>query len=225
MNDIERFLKKITIDENNHWIWHGAKTGTHGQYGGFQYNGRLQQSHRAIWQIKIGSIPEGLTIKHKCKITLCQNPDHMELVTRGENSNLGDGPTGLNSRKTGCPYDHGPYDYISPKGFRACRTCSKIKVWGQRQGMSMQQALLEYNPSSYSHGKICKVKGCFLKHKSKGYCGKHYARLKQTGNLELVEFKPRLCEEKGCFNSHKARGLCIKHYTRVIRREKKEKLV
>lgn len=132
MTYIERFLKKLTIDpETKCWIWHGAKTGTHGQYGGFHYDGRMQQSHRAIWQMKIGPIPEGLTIDHVvCKNTLCQNVEHMELVTRGVNSLRGTGAAGENSRKTHCPRGHEYNEEntrITPQGFRACKQCEKIK--------------------------------------------------------------------------------------------------
>lgn len=157
MNPLQRFLNKITIDENDHWIWHGSKTGTYGQYGGFRYEGKLQQSHRAIWKMRIGPIPDGMTIDHECKVTLCQNTDHMKLVTRGENSNLGDGPTGLNSRKTECAHGHGPYDYVSPKGFRSCRYCARVKSWAYDNGFTFEEGLKVYTPkkkSRYTLGNI-----------------------------------------------------------------------
>ncbi len=151
---LERFFEKIShIDQNECWIWSGAKTGTHGQYGGFTFEGKLQQSHRVIWKILVGPIPDKMTIDHLCETTLCQNPDHMELATRGDNSNRGTGATGLNSRKTECLYGHGEYDYISPKGFRSCTVCAKIKAWGRRRGLNMEESLIQYNPSSYIKGR------------------------------------------------------------------------
>jgi hypothetical protein len=132
MDILDRFLAKVVMfGEDDHHLWTGARCGSKGQYGAFSYEGKLQPSHRVIWKMTVGPIPAGLTIDHLCKVTLCQNVDHMELVTRGENSLRGDGPAGLNSRKTECPRGH-PYDdkntIIDRHGHRACRLCFNAKV-------------------------------------------------------------------------------------------------
>lgn len=41
--------------------------------------------HRKVWEESNGPIPDGLTIDHLCRQKTCINPDHMEVVTRGEN--------------------------------------------------------------------------------------------------------------------------------------------
>lgn len=41
--------------------------------------------HRKSYAAIMGPIPEGLTLDHLCRVKACQNPLHMEPVTRREN--------------------------------------------------------------------------------------------------------------------------------------------
>ena len=41
--------------------------------------------HCAVWEREHGPIPEGLEIDHKCEVRNCCNPEHLQLLTRGEN--------------------------------------------------------------------------------------------------------------------------------------------
>jgi hypothetical protein len=43
---------------------------------------RTDYAHRIVWRRVFGAIPAGLTVDHLCRITLCQRPDHLELVTK-----------------------------------------------------------------------------------------------------------------------------------------------
>ena len=66
------------------WLWQGPTINPSG-YG--MHNG--EPAHRLAWEYANGqSIPEGLTINHKCRNRLCCNPDHLETVTPEENSRL-----------------------------------------------------------------------------------------------------------------------------------------
>lgn len=38
-----------------------------------------------MYELLVGPIPEGLTIDHLCRNTMCVNPDHLEPVTHREN--------------------------------------------------------------------------------------------------------------------------------------------
>jgi hypothetical protein len=52
-----------------------------GVYGRFN----RQPSHRVVWERCYGPIkPKSLTVDHVCEITLCQRPDHLRLLTRGD---------------------------------------------------------------------------------------------------------------------------------------------
>jgi len=42
--------------------------------------------HRVIFEAERGEIPEGMTVDHRCKVKACINPDHLEVVTRAENT-------------------------------------------------------------------------------------------------------------------------------------------
>lgn len=42
--------------------------------------------HRVAFEAAGGVIPEGMTIDHLCGVKCCVNPEHMEVVTRCENT-------------------------------------------------------------------------------------------------------------------------------------------
>jgi hypothetical protein len=53
--------------------------------------GRFDAAHRVVWRRVYGPIPNGedgkpLTVDHRCGVTLCQRPDHLEPVTKAENT-------------------------------------------------------------------------------------------------------------------------------------------
>ena len=53
--------------------------------------GRSDAAHRVVWRRVYGPIPRGsngkpLEVDHLCNVMLCQRPDHLELVTKRENT-------------------------------------------------------------------------------------------------------------------------------------------
>ena len=64
-------------------LWEGAVQSR--GYGSLKIGGKSMLAHRRAWEVARGPIPEGMTIDHLCRQKLCVNPDHMEVVTRGEN--------------------------------------------------------------------------------------------------------------------------------------------
>ena len=61
---------------------------------------------------------------HKCRITRCWNPDHVEPVTHEENM-----ARGAHALKTHCPHGHSYSEdntRISSRGSRLCKTCGNI---------------------------------------------------------------------------------------------------
>ena len=67
-------------------LWQGA---TDRDGYGRQYNPRTglwDMQHRVAWENVNGIIPSDMTIDHLCRVRLCHNVDHMELVSRSTNA-------------------------------------------------------------------------------------------------------------------------------------------
>lgn len=126
----ERVLAKVEEDENDCLVFHGALAKGYGRVG--YYTGGKQkvlQAHRVVWENVKGPIPEGMTIDHLCFNRACQNVEHMDLKTLGDNTRAAAhrNPTVIANRaKTHCPQGH-PYSeentYTPPSGGRYCRIC------------------------------------------------------------------------------------------------------
>jgi len=79
---IQRFNEKYLVNENNCWIWQGAKLKTRG-YAVFAYDGKSAGLAREfIWKYHGHSIPWDYKIRHSCGRNDCVNPDHMFVEPR-----------------------------------------------------------------------------------------------------------------------------------------------
>ena len=102
----ERFLSKIEVGDC--WRWTGSiNGGKNGGYGNFRVGGKVVKAHRYAWERLVGPIPEGMITDHLCLNRACVNPDHIEIVTRGENTRRSwVVPAAKNARKTHCQNGH-----------------------------------------------------------------------------------------------------------------------
>lgn len=123
------------------WIWTGSSSersgsNTGARYGEIMVNSVATKSHRAAYELIRGPIPEGLSLDHLCRQTLCCNPDHLEPVTHKENVLRGTSPAAKNAVKTHCKNGHEftpENTYIRPDGAgRACRTCKLGRIQHKR---------------------------------------------------------------------------------------------
>lgn len=117
------------------WLWTGARKA--GGYGQIKVGEQSRLAHRALYELLVGPIPEGLELDHLCRVRECVNPEHLEPVTRRENVLRGVAPAAANARKTHCPQGH-PYEgrnvYINAaSGGRVCRTCNNAAALRYRQ--------------------------------------------------------------------------------------------
>jgi hypothetical protein len=131
-----RFLEKVDKVPGGCWNWKGAKSAERDgvtYYGYFAAGGAKSQMrvHRWSYQYYVGQIPEGFTIDHLCRNTLCVNPQHLEPVTQRENLRRSDVVTGKRSGATHCPRGHeystkNTAAYTNKRGYsrRKCRTCA-----------------------------------------------------------------------------------------------------
>lgn len=125
---LDRITEKLDFDENGCFIFTGGKTSS--GYGAVVLDSKKQKLvHRAMYELVVGKIPDGLTLDHLCRVRACCNPDHLEPVTMLENLRRGEGLVGINFRKTHCDRGHelsGENLYVTLDGKkRRCRTCDK----------------------------------------------------------------------------------------------------
>jgi hypothetical protein len=69
------------------WLWTGAKTSS--GYGMVSHDSGVRPVHRVVYELLVGSIPDGLVIDHLCSVRNCVNPAHLEPVTNAENVSRG----------------------------------------------------------------------------------------------------------------------------------------
>jgi HNH endonuclease len=122
---IDRFWKYVmTLPWSGCWIWMGF-TDKDG-YGHFSKSGsRSMRAHRFSYEYHKGTIPADREIDHRCRVTSCVNPEHLDAVEHSENIRRA-----LDRHhhkiKTHCPSGHS-YDeantYIHRNGSRKCRKC------------------------------------------------------------------------------------------------------
>ena len=92
-------------------------------------------THRLVYMIMRGDIPDGLDLDHLCRVRSCVNPDHLEPVSRYENLRRGGVLDRLKARamakhvQTHCKRGHemteqNSYTYPNVK-HRQCRECMR----------------------------------------------------------------------------------------------------
>lgn len=89
----ERLHAEVTLMPSGCLVWRAAPDGADGSYGYTYYKGKRVVVHRLAWEAEHGPISGGLTIDHVrgrgCIYKRCINLDHLELVSRSENSRRG----------------------------------------------------------------------------------------------------------------------------------------
>lgn len=85
---VERFWEKVEVlGPDECWNWLAATQSGYGWFGPSPGRGGVpERAHRYSWMLHHGPIPDGLTVDHLCRNIKCVNPQHLELVTRSENS-------------------------------------------------------------------------------------------------------------------------------------------
>lgn len=122
----ERLHAGYAVTEAGCWQWKRSLNSR--GYGLISVKGVATLAHRVAHELLVGAIPEGMTVDHPCRNKACVNPDHFEIVTRGENSRRGSPGTD----KTHCLRGHelaGDNLIIKPRPngrvIRNCRECHR----------------------------------------------------------------------------------------------------
>jgi hypothetical protein len=136
----DRIADKFEIDfDTGCWLWvAGVLKGGYGSIQGSLPERRKLLAHRAVYELVVEPIPEGLTLDHLCRVRHCVNPDHLEPTTMRENTLRGDTLPARNLEKTHCPQGHEytpENTYWTRSGSRACRKCQReaTRQWRARQ--------------------------------------------------------------------------------------------
>lgn len=126
---LEKFEANTVRTPDSCWYWTGQTRD--GRYGLFRFRtDGYQVAHRWSYEHFVGPIPDGLTLDHLCRVTMCVNPDHLEPVTLQENILRSDNPPAQNARKTHCIHGHEftpENTKVAKDGHRACRACSNAR--------------------------------------------------------------------------------------------------
>ena len=121
----ERLFAKVDA-ESDCWLWTGALQREGYGHVRLTRERRTVRAHRAVWEVLVGPIAEGLTLDHLCRVRRCVNPDHLEPVTLAENVARGSRRAGLprqtKCRRAGHPLT--PENLAPSHGKRGiCRAC------------------------------------------------------------------------------------------------------
>lgn len=136
----ERFMSYvIPVPFTGCWLWLGGMYPS--GYGNLRDRPNKDRvAHRWSYRHFVGAIPEGMQIDHLCRVRLCVNPRHLEVVTNRENCRRGIAGALTTARqlaKTHCPQGH-PYSgsnlYIGIKTkARFCKTCTRLCAARKRE--------------------------------------------------------------------------------------------
>ena len=78
-------LGRVFVDpESGCHKWLGCRTRK--GYGQITYRGHRIETHRAMWLLHNGDIPQGMFVLHKCDVRNCIAPQHLYLGTAADNT-------------------------------------------------------------------------------------------------------------------------------------------
>ncbi len=147
-DDVALFMSRIEKTDSC-WNWGGAVRDD--GYGHMFFFKKLQMAHRIMYLLETGSMPPvGLVIDHLCRNRKCVNPEHLEVVTIGENVLRGETLAAKNKAKTHCQngHEYSPENTVMySEKRRRCRICLLEKR--KRSYRRNIKHILEYKKNKY----------------------------------------------------------------------------
>jgi hypothetical protein len=71
---------KVEVMASGCWEWQGARSNA-----GYGTHGRVKV-HRFVFEVLRGPIPPGMDLHHTCENPPCCNPEHIEMMTKGDHT-------------------------------------------------------------------------------------------------------------------------------------------
>ena len=117
-----RFRTKVTLTAGC-WDWTACKDAKgYGRYGTTRARG-TQPAHRMALELSGVDLPTGSAVDHLCRNTSCVRPDHLEVVTNGENVRRGAAANSSGWCRAG-RHEWTPDNILTePDGTRRCKPC------------------------------------------------------------------------------------------------------
>lgn len=224
--------RTIKGDEDECWLWDGAKTDYgHGRMRDPEHE-RPRLTHVIAYELTYGPVPEGMEVDHKCRVPSCVNPAHLHAVSKQMNGENRKGAN-KNNRSSGVrnvSWQQGAWvPMIHPDG--------KVVYGGRFQSLvEAELRAIELRREHYGNSltdvptvtvdvlasefvpdepkKVCSIEGCGAPHRAKGLCKRHYTRQHEGKPMEPPRRVPKVCSESGCVKPAKSRGMCGMHYER-----------
>ena len=117
-----RLNEKIKIDEMGCWLWQGSKSKG---YGYVSMCGSMRQVHRCLFELLVGTIPNGMELHHRCEKSICCNPDHLTIISAKEHRKLHP----HTRRRSHCFRGHlftAENTHIDRDGCQNCKICRRM---------------------------------------------------------------------------------------------------
>ena len=135
MTFLDRLVSKISQHDGGCWMWIGARNNK--GYATIRPETTQRTispvlAHRALYELLVGLVHEGLELDHLCRTHACVNPTHLEPVTHRENMRRGI----PGQPKQTCKRGHALTDgnvYLFKNGDKTCRQCSLARAVNQRR--------------------------------------------------------------------------------------------
>lgn len=108
----QRVWRRIEITDTGCWLFTGALVTGYGRIG---LGDTHALTHRVMYELLVGPVPEGMDLDHLCRRRACCNPRHLEPVTRRENLLRGETLTAAHAASRDC-------------GFAGCKSCARFRV-------------------------------------------------------------------------------------------------